>query len=317
MGFRPAACDHVQLLFKLRPFRSSVIQKTHNDAVGRAVAWLMLGIAGGLFLDLCAKEILRTYSLQQFVLIRSLIAIALLLLIAPRFGGIRSLATANKSWHALRTLLACGAMFGFFYGLKMMPLVNALTLGYTAPLMVTALSAVFLSDHVGWRRWTAVATGFAGVLIMLRPGSGEITLPAIAVLVAAFCYACQAITARKLGGTESTLALSFYVVVGPLLVSAGLLDHESWIDPDTTGWVLFVGAGACSVLAWIGLVNGYRGAPPALLAPLEYTALVGGAIAGYLIWDEVPDNWVVVGALVIVASGLFVVYRDIGAKTKP
>jgi len=294
-----------------------VIQKTHNDAIGSAVAWLMLGIAGGLFLDLFAKEILRTYSLQQFVLIRSLIAIALLLLIAPRFGGIRSLATVNKAWHALRTVLAVGAMFGFFYGLKMMPLVNALTLGYTAPLMVTALSAVFLSDHVGWRRWTAVATGFVGVLIMLRPGSGEITWPAVAVLIAAFCYACQAITARKLGGTESTLALSFYVVVGPLLVSTGLLDSDSWIEPDTAGWVLFVGAGACSVLAWIGLVNGYRGAPPALLAPLEYTALVGGAIAGYLIWDEVPDNWVVVGALIIVASGLFVVYRDLNVRAEP
>lgn len=294
-----------------------MIQKTHNDAIGKAVAWLMLGIAGGLFLDLCAKEILRTYSLQQFVLVRSLIAIALLLIIAPRFGGIRSLGTANKAWHALRTVLAIGAMFGFFYGLKMMPLVNALTLGYTAPLMVTALSAVFLGDHVGWRRWTAVVIGFVGVLIMLRPGSGEITFPAITVLIAAFCYACQAITARKLGSTESTLALSFYVVVGPLMVSVGLLDRDSWIDPDTAGWALFVGAGVCSVLAWIGLVNGYRGAPPALLAPLEYTALVGGAIAGYLIWDEVPDNWVVVGALIIIASGLFVVYRDLNVRAEP
>ena len=248
---------------------------------------------------------------------RSLIAIALLLIIAPRFGGIRSLGTANKAWHALRTVLAIGAMFGFFYGLKMMPLVNALTLGYTAPLMVTALSAVFLGDHVGWRRWTAVVIGFVGVLIMLRPGSGEITFPTITVLIAAFCYACQAITARKLGSTESTLALSFYVVIGPLMVSVGLLDRDSWIDPDTAGWALFVGAGVCSVLAWIGLVNGYRGAPPALLAPLEYTALVGGAIAGYLIWDEIPDNWVVVGALIIVASGLFVVYRDLNVRAEP
>lgn len=313
MGFRLGACEYVQLAFNLQPSCLAVIQKTQNEAVGKAVAWLMLGVAGGLFLDLCAKEILRTYSLQQFVLVRSLIAIALLLVIAPRFGGIRSLATRERSWHALRTILAVGAIFGFFYGLSQMPLVNALTLGYTAPLMVTALSAIFLGDHVGWRRWSAVVAGFVGVLVMLRPGSDELSFAAIAVLVAAFCYACQAITARKLGSTESTLSLSFYVVVGPLLVSVGLLDGDSWIDPDTTGWMLFAGAGLCSVLAWIGLVNGYRGAPPALLAPLEYTALVGGAIAGYLVWDEVPDNWVVAGALIIVASGLFVVYRDLGS----
>jgi drug/metabolite transporter (DMT)-like permease len=201
-------------------------------------------------------------------------------------------------------------MFGFFYGLSEMPLVNAFTLGYTAPLMMTALSAVFLGEPVGWRRWSAVMIGFVGVLIMLRPGSGELSFAAIAVLIAAFCYACQAITARKLSATESTLALSFYVVVGPMIVSLGLLSSYTWVEPDLTGWALLVGAGASSVLAWIGLVNGYRAASPALLAPLEYTALIGGTIAGYVFWDEIPDIWVAVGALFIVASGLFVVYRN-------
>jgi len=287
-----------------------MIQASQHDHVGKAVSWLMLGIGGGLLLDLCAKELLRTYSLQQFILVRSLIAIAILLAIAPRFGGINSLRSGNIRWHGLRTVLAVGAMFGFFYGLSQMPLVNAFTLGYTAPLMVTALSAVFLKEPVGWRRWGAVTMGFAGVLVILRPGSGEVSLAAIAVLIAAFCYACQAITARKLSATESTLSLSFYVVVGPMIVSFGLLDSDSWLQPDVIGWVLLLGAGASSVLAWIGLVNGYRAAPPPLLAPLEYTALIGGAIAAYLFWDEVPDRWVVIGALIIVASGLFVVYRS-------
>jgi drug/metabolite transporter (DMT)-like permease len=94
-----------------------------------------------------------------------------------------------------------------------------------------------------------------------------------------------------------------------MLLSIGLLNNDTWTNPDATGWLLMLGAGLSSVAAWIGLTNGYRSASPALLAPLEYTALVGGAIAGYLIWDEVPDRWVVVGALIIVASGLFVVYR--------
>lgn len=287
-----------------------MIQNPRNDPVGKAVAWLMLGIGGGLLLDLFAKELLRTYSLQQFILVRSLIAIMILLAIAPRFGGLRSLYSDQKAWHVLRTVLAIGAMFGFFYGLSKMPLVNAFTLGYTAPLMMTALSAIFLGEPVGWRRWSAVIIGFIGVLIILRPGSGELSFAAISVLIAAFCYACQAITARKLSATETTLALSFYVVVGPMIVSMGLLNSYAWVDPDWTGWALLVGAGASSVLAWIGLVNGYRAASPALLAPLEYTALIGGAIAGYVFWGEIPDIWVVVGALFIVASGLFVVYRN-------
>lgn len=287
-----------------------MIQTSDADRVRTAIAWLMLGVIGGLMLDLFAKEILRTYSLRQFVFLRSLIAIGLLLAIAPRFGGIRSLNTHRKSWHLLRTILAVGAMFGFFYGLAKMPLVNVFTLGYTAPLMMTALSAAFLDEPVGWRRWSAVLFGFVGVLMMLRPGTGELSFAAIAVLFAAFCYACQAITARRLAATESTLALSFYVVVGPMIVSIIVLDSQSWTSPDLVGWTLLIGAGVSSVVAWIGLVNGYRSASPALLAPLEYTALVGGAIAGYVFWDEVPDIWVAVGALFIVASGLFVVYRN-------
>jgi len=287
-----------------------MIQKTHNEQVGKAMAWIMLGVAGGLLLDLFAKELLQTYSLLQFVFLRSLIALSIFLVIAPRFGGFASLRTNKIAWHVLRTLLAIGAMFGFFYGLSEMPLVNAFTLGYTAPLMVTALSALLLDEPVGWRRWSAVVIGFIGVLVMLRPDGSELSLAAIAVLIAAFCYACQAIIARKLSATESTLSLSFYVVIGPLVVSLGLIDNSGWLQPDTTAWMLLFGAGASSVLAWIGFVNGYRAASPVLLAPLEYTALVGGAIAGYAFWDEIPDGWVAAGALIIVASGLFVVYRN-------
>ena len=294
-----------------------MIQLSPDDHVGKAIAWILLGVISGLLLDLFAKELLRTYSLQQFVLLRSIIAILIMLAIAPRLGGLRSLRSDKAGWHVLRSILAVGAMFGFFYGLSKMPLVNAFTLGYTAPLMTTALAAIFLGEPVGWRRWMAVTMGFAGALIMLRPGSGTVSWASIAVLIAAFCYACQAITARKLNLTESTLSLSFYVVFGPMLVALAVLDNASWQSPDLAGWALLFGAGVSSVLAWIGLVNGYRAASPALLAPLEYIALVGGAIAGYLIWDEVPDRWVVVGAIIIVASGLFVVYRnkEIGTTT--
>ncbi len=190
-----------------------------------------------------------------------------------------------------------------------MPLVNALTLGFTAPLMVTALSVPFLGEHVGWRRWAAVVVGFIGTLIILRPGGGEFSLASGAILIAAFCYACQAITARYLV-TESMLSLSVYVVAGPLLIASLLIEGGDWLTPDT----LLTAAGACSVIAWVGYINGYRGSSPAILAPFEYAALIGGAVAGYLIWGEVPDRWVLFGAAIIITSGLYVVYREIGLK---
>ena len=286
--------------------------EVRQEATGSAVGFMLMGVLGGLGLDLCAKALLVDYSLEQFVFLRSVIGILIFFVIGRQYGGIQALATSKWRWHLLRALLSTCTMFAFFYGLARMPLVDALTLGFTAPLMVTALSVPFLGDQVGWRRWTAVVAGFAGVLIILRPGATEITLASVAVLFAAFTYSCMAITSRKLATTESGYALSVYAIAGPMVVSATMLDGTTWASPDTRGWVLFVLAGACSVITWTGIVGAYRRAPPAVLAPFEYTALIGGAIAGFLIWNEVPDQWVVIGAMIIIASGLFVVYREIG-----
>lgn len=174
-----------------RPF--DMPHSSHPDAVRKAAAWLLLGVAGGLVLDLCAKEILRSYSLLEFAFLRNLVSLILFFLLAPRWlGGYWNLRTTRWKWHALRGVLAIGTIFGFFYGLARMPLVNALTLGFTEPLIVTALSVLFLGEHVGWRRWAAVFVGFLGIVVMLRPGHGEFTFASAAVLFGAFCYACQA-----------------------------------------------------------------------------------------------------------------------------
>jgi len=99
-------------------------------------------------------------------------------------------------------------------------------------------------------------------------------------------------------------------------VSCAFFDGGSWLDPDLSGWILMFGAATSSIVAWIGFINGYRAVSPAVLAPLEYTALVAGAIAGFLIWGEVPDRWVVVGAMIIISSGIFVVYRGEARKAE-
>jgi len=285
-----------------------------QNQFGKALAYLMIGVCGGLGLDLCAKKLLEVYPIEQFVFLRSVFGLLIFLLAARWYGGYGALRTRRWRWHALRTLLSVGAMFGFFYGLARMPLVNALTIAFVAPIIVTALSGPFLGEHVGWRRWVAVIAGFIGVLIVLRPGAGMFTPAATGVLIAAICWALMMMTARKLAATESSYSLAFYIMSGPLLVSTFILPGN-YVEPDALGWSLFGLAGACSAIAWVGMVGGYRRAPPVVLAPFEYTALVGAAIAGYLFWDEVPDRFVIAGASVIIASGIFIVYREIGIET--
>lgn len=282
-----------------------------EDQVGVAISYLLFGVAAGLGLDLCAKWLLADYSLEQFVFLRSIFGVTIFLLSARWYGGLGSLKTKRWQWHLLRTCLATGAMFGFFYGLSKMPLVNALTIAFTAPLMVTAMSVPFLGEHVGWRRWIAVIVGFAGVVVVLRPGSGMFTLEAVALIIAALCYAGLAVTARKLAGTESSFSLAVYVVSGPLLISAFLIPGH-YTAPTPGGWLFFLLAGLCSALAWVGIIGGYRRAPPSILAPFEYTALIGAAAAGYWIWNEIPDRWVITGGVIIIGSGLYIVHREVG-----
>jgi len=285
-----------------------------GDHFGTALAYLMVGVAGGLGLDLCAKKLLEDYPIEQFVFLRSVFGLLIFLLAARWYGGYGALRTRRWPWHALRTALSVGAMFGFFYGLAHMPLVNALTIAFVAPLIVTALSGPFLGEHVGWRRWMAVIAGFIGVMVVLRPGAGMFTPAATGVLIAAACWALMMMTARKLAATESSYSLAFYIMSGPLLVSSFILPGN-YVAPDALGWLLFGLAGICSAIAWVGMVGGYRRAPPVVLAPFEYTALVGAAIAGYLLWDEVPDRFVVAGATIIIASGIYIVFREVGTAT--
>ncbi|MFQ3333465.1 MAG: drug/metabolite transporter (DMT)-like permease [Woeseiaceae bacterium] len=288
---------------------------TNSDSFRLALGFLMIGQFCGLSLDILAKHLLEEYSLSQFIFARSLFALIIFSFIAPWYGGLESIKTKRWKWHFLRAVLSIVAMFGFFYGITLMPLVNALTLAYIAPLIVTALSGPLLRESVGWRRWVAVLIGFLGVLIILRPGSNMFSLASVSVLAAAISYALLAITARKLATTESTISMSVYVLVGPFVASLFFLPNN-YTTPTISAWLIFFLAGLFSVGTWIGFINAYKKSSPVILAPFEYIALIGAAFAGYWIWQEIPDRFVIIGAFIIISSGLFVAYREMN-KSQP
>jgi drug/metabolite transporter (DMT)-like permease len=191
-----------------------------------------------------------------------------------------------------------------------------LTIAFAAPIVVTALSRPFLGEAVGPWRWGAVLVGFAGVMVVLQPGRG-ITEPAAWIaLGGATTYALLSLTARKLSTSESPIALSLYMFPAPILFSA-FGAWVNWLPPSPIDWLLFVAAGVFGGLSFILMNAAFRHADAAVLVPFDYTGLIWAGAAGYLIWQEVPDRNTFTGAAIIVASGLFILYRETRRSAPP
>ena len=278
-------------------------------AAGRGIALMCAGVFSMLGLDVTAKWLLATYELGQLVLLRCFFSFALILAYAWYQAGPAALNAHRPLWHVVRSLIMAGSMFAFFYALPRMPLADVLVLAFAAPLIVTALSWPFLGERVGLWRWVAVLSGFIGVLVVLRPGSGLVEPAALFALAGAFLYALLSLSTRRLSRTESPLALSLYLFPVPLLISVPLA-LGSWVAPTSTDWLLFAACGLFGGLAFVLMTSAFRYAPAAMLVPFEYTGLVWAAGAGYVIWGEVPGQSTWLGGTIIAASGLFILYRE-------
>ncbi len=267
-------------------------------------------------LDVTARWLLERYSLTQFVFLRCVFSVALLLLYASGSGRLGALRTQRVGWHAFRSALMAGSMLSFFHALRFIPLADIMIFAFAAPLIVTALSRPMLGEVVGPRRWAAVIIGFAGVLVVLRPGFGAVHPAAIYAVIGAAFYAGLGLTARKLSTTESTMSLSLYVFAAPLAI-AGALCVPGWQSPGGLDWLMFLVCGAFGSLGIVFINAAYQRAPVAMIVPFEYTALIWAAGAGFVFWGEVPDGFAWLGAAIITASGLFILHRETRARREP
>ncbi len=212
--------------------------------------------------------------------------------------------------HLLRGLLGIAMMFGFVYGLQALPLSTAYTLTFVAPLLVTALAVPLLKEKVGPRRWTAIAIGLVGVLVVLRPtGAGMATTHGLAVLLAAVCYALGAITVRVLAQRDSTQAMVLWFMV-ILSLGAGCLAWPAWQPLAAGDYAIIAGVGIAGSLAQVALTEAFRRGEASLIAPLEYTALVWGVLLDAVLWHVLPDGITWLGAAIIVVSGIYLLRRE-------
>jgi drug/metabolite transporter (DMT)-like permease len=279
-----------------------------SAAFGIGLALLAFALFSSM--DAMVKWLSAGYPVHQMLFFNALFSLLPVGLMTWRAGGLRQLWTDRVGLHLLRG--ACGMLAGFcgFSAYSMMPLADAYAIIFATPLLITVLSIPLLGETVGWRRWSAVLAGFVGVLIMLQPGSGSFDLAAAAALLAAFASALSIVLVRKLSMTETTASIAFYANVTVVLAMGASLPFD-FVWPSLGDLALMGAAGLAGGTALMLLIAGYRRAQAAVVAPFQYSQMLWGVLLGFLLWNDVPAPSVVVGATIVVGSGLFILYRDV------
>ena len=209
----------------------------------------------------------------------------------------------------MRGILWIGATVLFFTSIRYLGLAEATALIFVAPLFITAISAVFLKEQVGWRRWSAVLVGFAGVLVIVRPGTAAFELVMLLPVATAFVYALLMLSARFVDSAESVWTLLLYLTGAGVVLSAGIVPFF-WQAVRAEDLWLFAGIALFGTAGMTLMTQAFRLAPAAVVAPLDYTALVWATGLGWLFWNEVPDRVTFVGAGIIILSGVFTILRE-------
>ncbi len=284
-----------------------------------AIGWVVCAFAAFSCGDAIIKWLSAGYSVLQLVFTMTLFALAPVAALVARGGGLRAMRPRRPDLVALRAgLLVANSVLGFT-ALKLLPLADAYTVFFTGPMMITALAVPLLREQVGWRRWSAVVVGFLGVLIILRPGAGaSLSLGHLAAVTATLFYALSVIVLRRLGGAEPSGGLLLAQMAGLLLATAPTLPFV-FRAPSPGDSALMALAGVLSGLGQIGLLKAYRSAAPAVIAPFQYTQMLWGVVFGYVLFAELPNRWTALGSLVIIASGLYILWREtvVGHRLRP
>jgi drug/metabolite transporter (DMT)-like permease len=215
----------------------------------------------------------------------------------------------------IRSALLVGANYLYFAALRSMALVDANVMMFLAPIFTTMLAVPLLGERVDARRWAGVVAGFAGAMVMIRPGTQAVQPAAALALGAAAFYAIYQIVTRRLSAYDgSTTTLCYTVVVG--VATTSLIVPFVWIPPDASGWAGLIAMGAIGGSGHFCLIRSLAHAPASLVSPFGYTGLVWSTGLGFALFGDLPDRWTMVGAALIVGSGLYVFRQERKARKR-
>ena len=276
----------------------------------KAIAFMLTAIAAFSGMDTLLKLLSEHYPPMQVVALRGASAVPFMVLPLLVMGRIKALKPVRMGMHILRALLQLFVLVTFVYAVRALSLADAYSIFLSAPLIVTALSVPLLGEHVGWRRWAAICVGLIGVLTMLKPSASSlVSLGAVAALLSAAGYAFNAIALRIITRTDSTASVVFWMI-GLMTVIAACIAAPHWIAIRREDWILLAAIGLFSSIAQHLLTEAFRNAPPSVVAPFEYTALLWGIGIDRVVWGVFPSSRVYIGGGIVIASGLYLIWRE-------
>ena len=286
--------------------------KPANTLIGIGLMLMAMAVLPGI--DVIAKTMGREgMPVLQIVWARMAFGALITLPFALPVTGVSGLVPARPFLHALRACLLSSATFFFFLSLKFLPIADALAIFFVQPLVVTALSPLLLKEHVGPRRWAAVAVGFVGTLIIIRPSFGGMNPGSLFALAAGCCLALYFLMTRRISGAQKAIVTTFHTnLLGACILSA--LVPLVWVTPKPMDWLLFLSLAAIANAGQYCIVRAYDHAEASLLAPLAYTEMVTSTMMGWLFFGDFPDRYTILGVTILISCAIYISVRERAAR---
>ena len=289
--------------------------RSSNTPIGIGLMLIAMAVLPGI--DVIAKYMgAHGTPVLQIVWARLTFGAVLTLPFALPHSGLNGLLPNRPLIHGLRAVLLIAATFCFFWSLKFLPIADALAIFFVQPLVVTALSPVILGEHVGPRRWAAVAVGFIGTLIIIRPGFGSLNPGAILALAAGTSLALYFLLTRRIAGEQKAIVTTFHTnLLGGAITSA--IVPFVWVTPTPTDWLLFVALATIANIGHYFIVCAYDHAEASLLAPLAYTEMITATLLGLIFFGDFPDRWTFLGVAILISCAIYISVRERNQPQRP
>ena len=260
-------------------------------------------------MEILVKFLSSSYPIGELVFFRGFFGLLPIIFVMPKKKFFQNFKTKKIKLHIFRTITGCFALISIFFSLKYLPLADAISITFAAPIFATIFSIFFLKEIVGKKRWFAVLIGFLGILIILKPGTSLFSIYSIFPILFCVGFAASASLIRILSKTDKNYLISFYYTAGLTLVSL-FLDPLSWKIPLFKDCLLLISIGIIGSLGNIIITEAYRKSEISLITPIKYLNLIFAIVFGYFLFNEVPEYSTLIGSVFIIVSTVIIFIRE-------